>query len=121
MYTRLFVGYTSGFAQTPKKDSNKAEKEKKINRITFWISSACLKIWTPTNKSQKINFIGGHTLQNKSCAKFYILGGDFFFILTKSQKCGFQSQKTTFFLNITGNRQKMAEKHGFSPLEDSFL
>ena len=54
------------------------EKEKN-NWSTFWYSSAGLKIWTPINKSQKINFIGGHTLLNKKCRKFYILGSKFFY------------------------------------------
>ena len=32
-------------------------------------------------------------VKNKSCRQFYVIGGDFFFILTKSQKCGSDSQK----------------------------
>ena len=96
------------------------EKEKN-NLSTFWYSSAGLKIWTPINKSQKINFIGGHTLLNKKCRKFYILGSEFFFILTKSHKCGFHGRKTLIWPENDRKWQKMAEKHGFSALEATFL
>ena len=30
---------------------------------------------------------------NKSCRQFYVIGAEFFFILTKSQKCWSDSQK----------------------------
>ena len=44
-----------------------------------------------------------------------------FFILTKSQKCGFQGQKTLFWPENDRKWQKMAEKHGFSALEATFF
>ena len=67
----------------PKIDSTKAKNElrkrKKITEARFNTVLQVLSFGHPaTNKRRKINFIGGHTLLNKSCWKFYILGGEFF-------------------------------------------
>ena len=62
----------------PKIDSTKAKNELRKRKKITEACSAGFKFWTPTNKRRKINFIGGHTLLNKSCWKFYILGGEFF-------------------------------------------
>ena len=59
----------------PKIDSTKAKNELRKRKK---IIEAGFKFWTPTNKRRKINFIGGHTLLNKICCKFYILGGKFY-------------------------------------------
>ena len=67
---------------TPKKGSTKAKNElrkrKKIIEARFNTVLQVYKFGHPYNKSRKINFIGGHTLLNKKCRKFYILGGEFF-------------------------------------------
>ena len=43
------------------------------------------------------------------------------FILTKLQKCGFQGRKTLFWPENDRKWQKMAERHGYSALEATFL
>ena len=81
------------------------EKEKN-NWSTFWYSSAGLKIWTPINKSRKINFIGGHTLLNKKCRKFYILGGEFFLFWRNRKNVASRAKKPCFGRKMTGNGRK---------------
>ena len=81
------------------------EKEKN-NWSTFWYSSAGLKIWTPINKSRKINFIGGHTLLNKKCRKFYILGSEFFLFWWNRKNVASRAEKPCFGRKMTGNGRK---------------
>ena len=81
-------------------------QKKKDNWSTFWYSSAGLKIWTPINKSRKINFIGGHTLLNKKCRKFYILGSEFFLFWWNRKNVASRAEKPCFGRKMTGNGRK---------------
>ena len=68
-------------SRTPKKGSkakNELRKRKKLIEARFDTVLQVYKFGQTYNKSRKINFIGGHTLLNKKCRKFYILGGEFF-------------------------------------------
>ena len=115
------LGYSGGKhldSLTPKKGSTKAKNElrkrKKLIEARF---DTVLQVWRfghPYNKSRKINFIGDHTLLNKKCRKFYILGGKFFLFWWNRKNAAYRAEKPCF-------GRKMAEIHGFSALEATFL
>ena len=95
------------------------EKEKN-NWSTFWYSSAGLKIWTPINKSRKINFIGGHTLLNKKCRKFYILGSEFFLFWWNRKNVASRAEKPCFSAIFCHFRSFSGQNRVFRPWKPHF-
>ena len=107
------LGYSGGKhldSLTPKKGSTKAKNElrkrKKIIEARF---DTVLQVWRfghPYNKSRKINFIGDHTLLNKKCRKFYILGGKFFLFWWNRKNAAYRAEKPCFGRKMAGNGRK---------------
>ena len=76
--------------------------------------------WTPINKSQKINFIGGHTLLNKKCRKFYILGGEFFLFWRNCKNVASRAEKPCFSAIFCHFRPFSGQNRVFQPCKPHF-
>ena len=110
---------------TPKigstKGKNELRKRKKIIEARF---DTVLQVWRfghPYNKSQKINFIGGHTLLNKKCRKFYILGGEFFLFWRNCKNVASRAEKPCFSAIFCHFRPFSGQNRVFQPCKPHFF